>query len=276
MRLCDQGLSARAVGRRLGVPDRTVRMWRAGFVPKPTRRSKPPDFEALPPEDYAYLLGLYLGDGWIAAIGGRTFSLRISLDQRYPAIIAAAARAMASVNPGKRVRIWRRRESDAVVASFWVHWPTVFPQLGPGPKHARRIVMQDWQERITAAYPETFIRGLIHSDGSRYRAVVRSRGREYVVRALQLQQPVRRHQGAVLRPPRSAWHSLDAAERPADRCCDASRRGSARRLHWPEALTAREVPRAVSGTSGASAPCPRMGAPGVEQRGQPVACRPLA
>jgi hypothetical protein len=180
LRLCDQGLSARAVGRRLGVPDRTVRMWRAGLVPKPTRRSKPPDFEALPPEDYAYLLGLYLGDGWIAAIGARTFSLRIALDQRYPAIIAAAARAMASVNPGKRIRIWRRRESDAVVASFWVHWPTVFPQHGPGPKHARRIVIQDWQERITTAYPETFIRGLIHSDGSRYRAVVRSRGREYV------------------------------------------------------------------------------------------------
>ena len=97
------------------------------------------------------------------------------LSARYPAIIAAAARAMASVNSGKRVRIWQRRESDAVVASYWVHWPTVFPQHGPGPKHARRIAMQDWQERITAAHPETFICGLIHSDGCRCRVVVRSR-----------------------------------------------------------------------------------------------------
>jgi hypothetical protein len=80
-------------------------MWRAGSVPKRTGRVEPLAHETLPPEDYAYLFGLYLGDGWIAAIGGRTFSLRISCDQRYPEIIASAARAMAGVNPGKRIRI---------------------------------------------------------------------------------------------------------------------------------------------------------------------------
>jgi hypothetical protein len=180
LRLCDQGLSARAVGLHLGVPDRTVRMWRAGSVPKRAGRCEPPAFDSLPPEDYAYLFGLYLGDGWIAAVGARRFSLRISCDQRYPELIAAAARAMASVNPGKRIRIWRRAKSDAVVASYWVHWPTVFPQHGPGPKHARPIVMEEWQQRITTRHPDAFIRGLIHSDGCRYRAVVRSRGREYV------------------------------------------------------------------------------------------------
>jgi hypothetical protein len=132
---------------------------------------EPPGYETLPPEDYAYLFGLYLGDGWIAAIGARTFSLRISCDQRYPEIIAAAARAMAAVNPGKRIRIWRRANSDAVVASFWVRWPMVFPQHGPGPKHARAIVMEDWPQRITTRHPDSFIGGLIHSDGCRYLAI---------------------------------------------------------------------------------------------------------
>jgi hypothetical protein len=40
--------------------------------------------------------------------------------------------------------------------------------------------MEDWQQRITTRHPDAFIRGLIHSDGCRYRAVIRSRGREYV------------------------------------------------------------------------------------------------
>jgi hypothetical protein len=180
LQLCAQGLSTRAIGRRLGVPDRTVRMWRAGSVPKQPWRSEPPAFEALPHEEYAYLFGLYLGDGWIAAIGGRSYSLRISLDQGYPGIIAAAARAMGAMNAGNRIRIWRRARSDAIVASHWVHWPTVFPQHGPGPKHTRPILMHDWQQRITMRHPEAFLRGLIHSDGCRHRAVVRSRGREYV------------------------------------------------------------------------------------------------
>jgi len=42
------------------------------------------DLERLPRSSYAYLLGLYLGDGWIATMPQGTFSLRISLDVRYP------------------------------------------------------------------------------------------------------------------------------------------------------------------------------------------------
>jgi hypothetical protein len=37
--------------------------------------------EALPRREYVYLLGLYLGDGWLAAMARETFSLRISLDR---------------------------------------------------------------------------------------------------------------------------------------------------------------------------------------------------
>jgi hypothetical protein len=75
-------------------------MWRAGSVPKRTGRVEPLAHETLPPEDYAYLFGLYLGDGWIAAIGGRTFSLRISCDQRYPEIIARPAGRSFFLNMG--------------------------------------------------------------------------------------------------------------------------------------------------------------------------------
>ncbi|MEA2171570.1 MAG: hypothetical protein QOF76_4870, partial [Solirubrobacteraceae bacterium] len=53
-------------------------------------------------ERYAYLLGLYLGDGSIARLA-RTFSFRLSLDAKYPGIVAEARTAMASCSPTGRV-----------------------------------------------------------------------------------------------------------------------------------------------------------------------------
>jgi hypothetical protein len=45
---------------------------------------------------YAYLLGLYLGDGYVASMP-RTFRLRITLDDAYPGIVAEAVAAMRAV-----------------------------------------------------------------------------------------------------------------------------------------------------------------------------------
>jgi hypothetical protein len=134
----------------------------------------------LPATPYAYLLGLYLGDGWIATMHRGSYCLRLFLDSRYPGIIREAAAAIARVNPGKRVQMSLRKSNDVILGSYWKHWPTVLPQHGPGPKHARPIVLAPWQRAITERRPEAFLRGLIHSDGSRYRAVVRVKGREYV------------------------------------------------------------------------------------------------
>jgi hypothetical protein len=132
----------------------------------------------VPRSDYAYLLGLYLGDGYVAAMARGTFSLRIFLDRRYPYIIAAAHQAIAAVNPSSVVPAWPRI-GCFVVASYWKHWPVVFPQHGPGPKHARPIVLTAWQREITGAEPEALVRGLIHSDGCRFVATQRVRGKAY-------------------------------------------------------------------------------------------------
>ena len=45
--------------------------------------------------------------------------------------------------------------------------------MGPGEKHLRPIVLDDWQERIVSANVEPFLRGLIHSDGTRIVATER-------------------------------------------------------------------------------------------------------
>jgi hypothetical protein len=53
------------------------------------------------------------------------------------------------------------------IEKSWTRWPEVFPQHGPGPKHERAIVLEDWQAEIVDEYPWAFLRGLIHSDGCR-------------------------------------------------------------------------------------------------------------
>src|SRR4051794_2778750 len=103
LHLVAQGHSDGEVSRRLGMPRTTIRDWRAGRVldeEEKRRRSQcsacdggTPD---IPQADYAYLLGLYLGDGCIS-VSRRTYRLRLALDAAYPAIAAAGALAMEAV-----------------------------------------------------------------------------------------------------------------------------------------------------------------------------------
>ncbi len=44
---------------------------------------------------------------------------------------------------------------------------TCIPPHGPGRKHLRKIVLEDWQFELTPANRDALVRGLIHSDGCR-------------------------------------------------------------------------------------------------------------
>jgi hypothetical protein len=50
----------------------------------------------------------------------------------------------------------------------------VFPQVGPGRKHLRRIQLEDWQWKLVERHPRELVRGLIHSDGCRVTNRVKS------------------------------------------------------------------------------------------------------
>jgi hypothetical protein len=115
--------------------------------------------------EYVYLLGLYLGDGNLAG-NGRTYTLRITLDARYPAIVEAAASAVREVVPHRRVRV-RARGGAQIVESGWKDWPLLLPQHGAGRKHTRAIVLAGWQQALVDKHPKEFLQGLIHSDGCR-------------------------------------------------------------------------------------------------------------
>jgi hypothetical protein len=174
----DEGLGARRIARRLHLPVATVRDWLAGRIPQHSvdlAASAPcdrcggaaHDFDVLPRE-YVYLLGLYLGDGSIATHPRAVYKLRITLDTRYPGIIASAAEAIAVVRgvPANPVR--RRRENCVDVSSYWKCWPCLLPQHGAGRKHERAIRLTDWQVRVVDQWPGELVKGLIHSDGCRF------------------------------------------------------------------------------------------------------------
>jgi hypothetical protein len=118
--------------------------------------------------DYAELLGLYLGDGWIAH-ASRTRILRIALDASYPAIVDRTARNLRQTFPGSPVRVVARHDGRMLVPTVHHgHLPCLLPQHGPGPKHARPIALEGWQQEAVDAAPWRLLRGLLHSDGCAY------------------------------------------------------------------------------------------------------------
>ncbi|MDX6583167.1 MAG: hypothetical protein QOI10_2351 [Solirubrobacterales bacterium] len=160
------------VSRRLGIPRRTIMDWRrptyvsrregpVEACPRCWRTTKPVRFEN---GDYAELLAMYLGDGFIS-IGARTQRLRITLDLKYPRIIDSTAALVGRCFPENRV--------DTVVSGVgnWVnvsvystHLCCLLPQHGPGKKHEREISLEPWQELVYGA-PWAFLRGLVLTDG---------------------------------------------------------------------------------------------------------------
>lgn len=115
---------------------------------------------------YAYLLGVYLGDGMLTAGPRNVWRLRIVLDAKYPGIIARAKGAIAEV--AVRSTGEAPRAGAVELYSNWKHWICAFPQHGFGRKHLRQIALAGWQSELVAAYPEEFLTGLIHSDGCRF------------------------------------------------------------------------------------------------------------
>ncbi|MEH1057728.1 hypothetical protein V6U89_21285 [Micromonospora sp. CPCC 206171] len=73
-----------------------------------------------------------------------------------------------------------RQRGCVNVQSYGKHWPCLLPQHGPGKKHERPIVLADWQRGIVEGQPGAFLRGLFHSDGSRFANPVTVRGKRYV------------------------------------------------------------------------------------------------
>ncbi|MET9929704.1 MULTISPECIES: hypothetical protein [unclassified Streptomyces] len=133
-------------------------------VPCPRCRPVPelPDDTAA----YAYLLGLYLGDGCISDHPRGGHYLRIACADAWPRLIEACRSAILAVQPTGSACLLQK-QGCVMVTSYGRHWKCLFPQHGPGRKHERHIALEPWQQEIVDARPWEFVRGLVHSDGCR-------------------------------------------------------------------------------------------------------------
>ncbi|MGW5634862.1 transcriptional regulator [Streptomyces sp. NPDC003832] len=169
--LLAQGRSLNSVSKETGISRAALRSWQTRIDPLPRIRQTPcarcgPAPE--PPADeaaYSYLLGLYLGDGCISP-SKAGYYLRIACSDAWPGLIEACVAAVAAVNPSGRASRVQAVGCTSVVG-YSRHWPCLFPQHGSGKKHERRIALEPWQQDLVDTHPWEFVRGLIHSDGSR-------------------------------------------------------------------------------------------------------------
>jgi hypothetical protein len=173
--LVEAGLNDCEISRHLGIPRRTILDWRRPTYasrngrprlpetcPRCWRAAKPIRFTA---DDYAELLGFYLGDGCISDLA-RTQRLRISLDTKYPGIIESARSLLIRCFPDNPVGTVPYHDGNCVCVSVYSsHLSCVLPQHGLGKKHERPIVLESWQEAIVESEPWAFVRACIWTDG---------------------------------------------------------------------------------------------------------------
>ncbi|WP_167153978.1 helix-turn-helix domain containing protein [Streptomyces sp. MBT27] len=173
--LVASGRSLNSVSKQTGISRAALRAWQTRIEPLPHLLSNAnpcPRCRADPgvPADtasYAYLLGLYLGDGCISAHPrGVGHYLRIACADAWPGLIEACRSAIKAVRPESGV-CNLQRQGYVSVTSYDRHWPCLFPQHGPGKKHNRLIALEPWQQVIVDTHPWEFVRGLVHSDGCR-------------------------------------------------------------------------------------------------------------
>lgn len=166
--LLDQELSDDEISRRTGVGRATVRRWRRRGFPAPVSRGppRPGAWGSKRRRSYSYLLGLYLGDGYVASMS-HTASFVVACDAQYTDLVEECVNAVNVFAPRPPALHQPTGTKGVRVVSYWSGWKILFPQHAPGKKHERKIELDRWQQEIVDAYPREFLRGMIHSDGSR-------------------------------------------------------------------------------------------------------------
>src|SRR5688572_26086124 len=91
------------------------------------------------PQDYAYLLGVYLGDGHISQLA-RTQRLHSSCDAAHPNVLNEIDAALRRCFLWSRIgRVPAHGGRMVVLHVYYAHLACLFPQHAPGKKHERDI-----------------------------------------------------------------------------------------------------------------------------------------
>jgi len=167
-KLFRSGYNKTKISNELGLHRGTVRKW-LGLTEPPLSRYKNYsliDLVYLNTGIYSYLLGLYLGDGYINSCSN-TFKLRFFLDKKYVDLNRFVHKQMNELFKENKISI-SNRDTWEVYTVYNNDLPVVFPQHGKGKKHERKIELLDWQLKIIDW--KELMKGLFHSDGCFYKS----------------------------------------------------------------------------------------------------------
>lgn len=163
--LNSQGLNQSQIAKKLNVSRAVVRSRINGF--KPIKEDFDPS--KLSYNEYAYLLGVYLGDGYISKLG-RTFRLRIYLHLNEIEIRNRVIHSLEKILSDNKISFgqYDRGVKCTVISCYSNLLPQLFPQHGIGKKNSREIILVPWQMEILEKSYEFLLCGLIDSDGTYY------------------------------------------------------------------------------------------------------------
>ena len=143
--LVELGINDCAIARLAGLPRTTVRDWRRsqrwlnGQRPNTrlhpgscTRCGHPAHAFGELDDHYVYLLGLYLGDGYVVHHRRGVYRLTVTLDAKYPGIVSECREAIEAVMPTGRVGIqFRHGGTCAWVVNSSKQWPCLLTAARP-------------------------------------------------------------------------------------------------------------------------------------------------
>jgi hypothetical protein len=113
---------------------------------------------------YAYLLGSYLGNGYLNQQGPYTWKLRICNNVKYEGIKNRVFESMLLMGLKPNITT---RDNMYTVYCHGKRLEQWFPH-GVGAKNTYQITLTTWQRSIVQEHAAEFLCGLYHTDGSRY------------------------------------------------------------------------------------------------------------
>jgi hypothetical protein len=176
--LLDAGHNQCEVARQTGIPRGTIKDWaKRGFCPQNAGLGRhhiiDPALYVNENEErrkaYSYILGEYLGDGCVRTIN-TTYRLDIYNDKKYEGLNQLIQSQLRIVFPYNKVHRISHGANCWDIYAYSNNIPLLFPQMGKGKKHDRKIELTPWQLEIVDTYPNEFIKGLFYSDGCIYQS----------------------------------------------------------------------------------------------------------
>jgi hypothetical protein len=160
----NNGKSKSSISIKYNIPKTTIKYWYNNKIDEKKEKNKI-NFSTLDYNSYSYILGIYLGDGYINKMN-RTWRLRIFLDKRQNLVIDECIKNLKILFPDNKISIIKTKHNYVIINLYSNKLPELFPHLGKGEKYKRKIEFNDKQ--INIINYDKLMRGLFHSDGSFY------------------------------------------------------------------------------------------------------------